>query len=98
MLLLKRLGIKGLLIFAKTIALRTAGATCLPFAWGADSREDKMVCVACNGKGYVVEKGRESHCSECQGRGEYPNLDSFKLPKIESQDDFEAQRSANFSA
>ena len=29
-----------------------------------------MVCVACNGKGYVIEKHRELVCSECQGRGE----------------------------
>jgi DnaJ-class molecular chaperone len=30
----------------------------------------EMVCVACNGKGYVVERNRESVCCECQGRGE----------------------------
>ena len=29
-----------------------------------------MVCVVCNGKGYVIEKHRELVCSECQGRGE----------------------------
>lgn len=39
-----------------------------------------MVCVACNGKGYVVEKGKELSCPECQGRGEYPLLDNLKLP------------------
>jgi len=30
-----------------------------------------MVCEVCNGKGYVIEKGRELVCRECQGRGEY---------------------------
>jgi DnaJ-class molecular chaperone len=30
-----------------------------------------MICEVCNGKGYVIEKGRELACSECQGRGEY---------------------------
>jgi len=30
-----------------------------------------MICAVCNGKGYVIEKGREQACSECQGRGEY---------------------------
>jgi DnaJ-class molecular chaperone len=29
-----------------------------------------MVCAVCNGKGYVIEKHRESVCDECQGRGE----------------------------
>lgn len=45
-----------------------------------------MVCAVCNGKGYVVEKGKELHCSECQGRGEYPIFDSIKLPGLESQE------------
>jgi len=30
-----------------------------------------MVCIVCNGKGYVTEKERELPCQECQGRGEY---------------------------
>jgi len=29
-----------------------------------------MVCAVCNGKGYVIEKHRESVCDECQGLGE----------------------------
>jgi DnaJ-class molecular chaperone len=29
------------------------------------------ICEVCNGKGYVIEKGRELACSECQGQGEY---------------------------
>ena len=29
-----------------------------------------MVCAACNGKGYVIEKHCELPCKECQGRGE----------------------------
>jgi DnaJ-class molecular chaperone len=29
-----------------------------------------MVCAVCNGKGYVIEKHRESVGNECQGRGE----------------------------
>jgi len=42
-----------------------------------------MVCVACNGKGYVVEKGKELSCPDCQGRGEYPRLDSLKLTDLD---------------
>lgn len=53
-----------------------------------------MVCAACNGKGYVVEKGRDLSCSECQGRGEYPHFDSLKLPSIDSRDGRDAQCSA----
>jgi DnaJ-class molecular chaperone len=31
-----------------------------------------MICIACNGKGYVVfEKQRESVCNDCNGRGEF---------------------------
>ena len=45
-----------------------------------------MVCAVCNGKGYVVEKGRELPCSECQGRGEFPLLDNFKLPGIDAHE------------
>jgi DnaJ-class molecular chaperone len=40
-----------------------------------------MVCEVCNGKGYVVEKHRESVCSECLGRGEYFFSDSERCPK-----------------
>ena len=34
-----------------------------------------MVCVVCNGKGYVIEGHRELVCSECQGRGELFSID-----------------------
>jgi hypothetical protein len=30
-----------------------------------------MICEVCNGKGYIIEEGRELACRECQGRGEY---------------------------
>jgi RecJ-like exonuclease len=45
-----------------------------------------MVCVACNGKGYVIEKQRELVCSECQGRGECFLCDSDRQHKQESQE------------
>ena len=50
-----------------------------------------MVCVACNGKGYVIEKHRESVCSECQGRGECFLCDSDRQHKQESQKVLEAR-------
>lgn len=53
-----------------------------------------MVCVACNGKGYVIEKGIELSCSECQGRGEYPLFDNFKLPGLDSHEGRDAKCSA----
>ena len=34
-----------------------------------------MVCAVCNGKGYVIEKQRESVCNECQGLGEWFLID-----------------------
>ncbi len=42
-----------------------------------------MICEVCNGKGYVIEKGREQACSECQGRGEYDiaNIDNPQNPE-----------------
>lgn len=52
--------------------------------------EGKMVCMACNGKGYVIEKGKELPCQECQGRGEYLFFENSKLPKLESQECSEA--------
>lgn len=39
-----------------------------------------MVCMICNGKGYIVEKGKEISCPECQGRGEDFVLEGVKLP------------------
>jgi hypothetical protein len=44
-----------------------------------------MVCVACNGKGYVIERNRESVCCECQGRGECFLSDCEKNSKEEGQ-------------
>jgi DnaJ-class molecular chaperone len=44
-----------------------------------------MVCLGCNGKGYVVEKGREVVCMECQGRGEYIPFAVAAPPKQESR-------------
>jgi len=57
-----------------------------------------MVCDACNGKGYVVEKGRELICSECQGRGEFPIFDNFKLPNFDYRDGRENLRPATADA
>lgn len=54
-------------------------------------REDKMVCDVCNGKGYVIEKGRELPCAECQGQGECLFLDNFRLPPLESHEGREAR-------
>jgi len=51
-----------------------------------------MVCMVCNGKGYVIEKGKELPCQECQGRGEYLLFESSKLPNLDSQECNEAQR------
>jgi DnaJ-class molecular chaperone len=56
-----------------------------------------MVCAACNGKGYVIERGRESTCSECQGRGEYPLYESIKLSNFDSRESREASCSAPLS-
>jgi RecJ-like exonuclease len=49
-----------------------------------------MVCVVCNGKGYVIEGRRELVCSECQGRGECFLCDSDKQHKQEPQEVHEA--------
>ena len=50
-----------------------------------------MVCVVCNGKGYVVEKHRELVCSECQGRGECFLCNSDRQHKQEPQKVLEAR-------
>jgi DnaJ-class molecular chaperone len=50
-----------------------------------------MVCIDCNGKGYVIEKDRELVCKECQGHGEYFFSDSDKLQKVEAQKVYEAR-------
>lgn len=44
-----------------------------------------MVCAVCNGKGYVIEKHRESVCNECQGRGECFLSDPDRDRKHETQ-------------
>ena len=54
----------------------------------------KMVCAVCNGKGYVIEKGRELACSECQGRGEYPLYESVKFSSFDSRESRDASCSA----
>lgn len=53
-----------------------------------------MVCAVCNGKGYVIERGRESTCSECQGRGEYPLYESVKFSSFDSRESRDASCSA----
>jgi len=45
-----------------------------------------MVCVACNGKGYVIEGHRELVCGECQGRGECFLCDSAMHIKQKPQE------------
>jgi len=48
-----------------------------------------MVCMDCNGKGYVIENDRESVCKECQGNGEYLFSDGDRHQKQEAQKVFE---------
>ena len=36
-----------------------------------------MVCLDCNGKGYVNDKRGDRVCQECDGHGEYPILKRF---------------------
>ena len=50
-----------------------------------------MVCAACNGKGYVIEKHREALCEDCQGRGEFDLDDRVKNYKRETQQVIEAR-------
>jgi len=50
-----------------------------------------MVCVACNGKWYVIEKQRELVCSECKGRGELFFIDRDGDHKQEPQEVLEAR-------
>ena len=42
-----------------------------------------MVCIVCNGKGYIIEKNKEMPCPECQGRGEDLVFNSGKPPRLE---------------
>ena len=65
---------------------------CVLLPGNLESQEGKMVCMVCNGKGYVIEKGKELPCQECQGRGEYLLFESSKLPNLDSQECNEAQR------
>ena len=57
-----------------------------------------MVCIVCNGKGYVTEKERELPCQECQGRGEYIFFESPNLSNCEPQECIEAHRLGAVSA
>jgi len=50
-----------------------------------------MVCIDCNGKGYVIEKDRDLVCKGCQGHGEYPFFDSDRHQKQEAQEVYEAR-------
>lgn len=50
-----------------------------------------MVCVVCNGKGYVIEGHRELVCSECQGQGELFFIDRDKDHKQEAQEVIETR-------
>jgi hypothetical protein len=45
-----------------------------------------MVCFACNGKGYVIERNHEVVCSDCQGRGDYIIFDNEWHHKQEPQE------------
>jgi RecJ-like exonuclease len=42
-----------------------------------------MICIICNGKGYIIEKGKEVACPECQGRGEDLDFNNGRLPELE---------------
>ena len=44
-----------------------------------------MICEVCNGKGYVIEKGRDLACRECQGKGEYCLSNISNLQKLEDR-------------
>ena len=57
-----------------------------------------MVCIVCNGKGYVTEKERELPCQECQGRGEYLFFESSNLPNCQPEECSEAHRLGAVSA
>lgn len=70
------------------IAART---TAYNFQIGDIYQETEMVCAACNGTGYVIEKHRELVCSECQGRGEYFLTDRQRNHKQEFQDTLETR-------
>jgi uncharacterized protein (DUF779 family) len=50
-----------------------------------------MVCVVCNGKGYVIEKHRELVCDECQGRGECFLIDNDRNHKQKPQEVLQAR-------
>jgi hypothetical protein len=49
-----------------------------------------MVCVVCNGKGYIRIKDEELPCYECFGRGEYPLSDGDNPQGRESEECSEA--------
>ena len=55
-----------------------------------ESQDVKMVCMICNGKGYIIEKGKEVACPECQGRGEDLGFNSGKPPRLEPYECTEA--------
>lgn len=44
-----------------------------------------MICEVCNGKGYVIENGRDLVCRECQGHGEYRLSDIGNPQKLEDR-------------
>jgi DnaJ-class molecular chaperone len=44
-----------------------------------------MICVVCNGKGYVIEKGRDLACRECQGQGEYRRSNKGNPENLENR-------------
>jgi hypothetical protein len=50
-----------------------------------------MVCAVFNGKGYVIEKHRESVCNECQGRGECFFIERDRDHKQKAQQVLEAR-------
>ena len=49
-----------------------------------------MVCVVCNGKGYIRIKDEDLPCYECFGRGEYPLSDGDKPQAHEAEECSEA--------
>jgi len=56
-----------------------------------------MVCMICNGKGYIIDKGKEVACPECQGRGEDFVFNSGKVSKPEPYECPEAPCPAGFA-
>jgi hypothetical protein len=61
-----------------------------PPAPGVESHGAEMVCIVCNGKGYIITKDKEMVCPECQGRGELSGFDGGRPATLEPRQCAEA--------